>query len=345
MKKRIQWSVLLMVSVYCLLSFPLRSSAMPDEATQVRISQTYGQLPLYFEANQGQTDSQVIFMAGGRGNTLFLTATEAVLALRQPHAAQTLPRTGRLARATDPEDRQIMGQTVVLRLRLLGANPQPQVTGLDELPGKVHYVKGNDPAQWRTHIPTYAKVKYEAVYPGVDLIYYGNQRQLEYDFVLAPGADPQVLTLSFQGADHLEVNGQGDLLLQTAAGTIRLQKPVIYQEVDGVRRDIAGGYVSKAEDQVGFQVAAYDASRPLVIDPVLFYSTYLGGNDFDWGVAIAVDAVGNAYVTGRRPVERLSDDPRGLPDRTSVSARRLRDEAEFHRQRAGLLHLPRQQWR
>jgi hypothetical protein len=203
-------------------------STKPDAVTQVRLSQTYGQLPLSFEANHGQTDSQVVFLARGRGNTLFLTATEAVLALRPPHAGHTSPRTGHLASATDPEDRQGSGQTV-LRLRLLGANPQPQVAGLDELAGMVPYFKGNDPAQWRANIPIYAKVKYEGVYPGVDLIYYGNQRQLEYDFVVAPGADPQVIGLSFQGADHLAIDDQGDLVLQTAAGTVRVQKPILYQ--------------------------------------------------------------------------------------------------------------------
>src|SRR2546427_1923700 len=157
---------------------------------------------------------------------------------------------------------------------------------------------GSDPANWRTDVPTYAKVRYKNVYPGIDLIYYGTQRQLEYDFVVSPGADPKRIRLGFQGVDKLEVDAQGDLVLHTATGVIRQRKPVIYQEVEGARREIAGGYVLEGARRVGFRVAAYDARRPLVIDPALFYSTYLGGNSSDEGLAIAVDTAGNAYVTG-----------------------------------------------
>jgi hypothetical protein len=231
----------------------------PEEVTQVRVSEAYGKLPLHFEANQGQTDQQVQFLARGRGYTLFLTPTEAVLALQKPPAAQTSPRTGRPARAAAPEHRQGIGPAV-LRLQLLGANPQPHMTGLEELPGKVNYFIGNDPARWRTNLPTYAKVQYQEIYPGVDAVYYGAQRQLEFDFVVAPGADPSAITLGVEGADTLEVDAQGDLLLHIAAGDLRLHKPVLYQEIEGVRQEIAGGYGRKGAQQVGFQVAAYDAS-------------------------------------------------------------------------------------
>lgn len=161
-------------------------------------------------------------------------------------------------------------------MQLLGANPKPQVMGLGELPGKSNYFPSSDPAQWRTNIPTYAKVKYRGVYPGVDLVYYGNQRQLEYDFVVAPGADPKAITLAFAGADTLEIDAQGDLVLHTAGEHLRMHRPVIHQEVDGIRREISGGYVlhktldSEAQTQrVGFQIASYDATKPLIIDPVL----------------------------------------------------------------------------
>lgn len=150
----------------------------------------------------------------------------------------------------------------------------------------------------RTNVPTYAKVYYHDLYPNIDLVYYGSQGQLEYDFVVRPGADPNEIMLGFQGSDKLEVDAEGDLLLHTVAGPIRQRKPVIYQEVEGIRREVAGGYVLKGAHQVGFQVAPYDASRPLIIDPVLFYSTYLGGSGDDEGTSIAVDAAGNAYVTG-----------------------------------------------
>jgi hypothetical protein len=191
-----------------------------------------------------------------------------------------------------------LATVTAIRMIFAGANTTPRVTGLQELPGKANYFIGNDPTTWRTNVPTYAKVRYDDIYPGIDLIYYGNQRQLEYDFVVRPGADPTRIVLGFQGAARLEVDAQGDLVLHTAAGPIRQRKPVIYQEVDGVRTEIQGGYVLTDRHQVSFRVAAYVASQPLIIDPVLFYSTYLGSGGLDGGSGIAVDTAGNAYVTG-----------------------------------------------
>ena len=142
----------------------------------------------------------------------------------------------------------------------------------------------------------------------MDVVYYGNQRQLEYDFIVAPGTDPSIITLAFEGTDQLEVDAQGDLILYTTGRPIQLQKPLIYQEVDGVKRHISGGYVvrplpigerrGEGKPQVGFQVAAYDPRRPLIIDPILDYSTYLGTSNQDQAGGIAVDSIGNAYVTG-----------------------------------------------
>jgi len=238
----------------------------------------YGKLPLVFEANRGQTDSRVKFLSRGNGYTLFLTATETVLAFagRRSSAAGNRFR-GPRPDATMPAETE----SGLVRMQFIGANPEPSVTGLEELPGKANYFIGRDPTKWRTNVPTYARVEYRDIYPDVNLVYFGNQRQLEYDFVVRPGASPKAITLGFQGADRLEVDAQGDLVLYTAVGAIRQRRPVVYQEVQGARREIAGDYVLKGAGRVGFQVAAYDRSQPLVIDPVLSYATYLGGSRFD----------------------------------------------------------------
>jgi hypothetical protein len=278
---------------------------MSDTASRVQVSETYGKLPLHFEANQGQADPQVKFLSRGAGGTVFLTSTEAVFVLTasEPREASEAPKPARTA------EKQKNVKRTVLRTSLLGANHESRMVGQEELPGKANYFIGNDPAKWRTNVPTYAKVQYENVYPGIDLVYYGNRRQLEYDFVVRAGADPKTIALGFEGVDKLEVDGQGDLVLHTAAGLIRQRKPVIYQEVDGARREIAGGYVLKGERRVGFRVAAYAASRPLVIDPVLVYSTYLGSSASDAGTGIAVDADGNAYLTGSTPTSDFPTTP------------------------------------
>jgi len=273
----------------------LAGVAMPVAAVgDARVSETYGKLPLHFEANRGQTHADVRFLARGPGYSLYLTPGEVVLLLARPNPDRKRnwhhDRQRRAARAQVISD--------VIRMNLMGAAPAPLVTGLDELHGKANYFIGNDPAQWRTNVPTYAKVQYRNVYPGIDLVYYGNQRQLEYDFIVAPGADPKKIVLGFKGADKLAIDAQGELVLHAAGGAIRQHKPVIYQEMDGVRTEIEGGYVLKGAKRVGFQVAAYDHTRPLVIDPVLSYSTYLAGSGHDAGRGIAVDAAGNAYVTG-----------------------------------------------
>ena len=184
-----------------------RQLGSPDTASgKAFVAEAYGKLPLAFEANQGQTDDSVEFISRGSGYTLFLTANEAVLSLRQPTEPssagfQPAPRAAKMA-ALRPKTESPQASAVV-RMKLVGANSTPAVTGEDQLPGKSNYFIGNDPEQWRTHVPNYTKVKYREVYPGVDLIYYGNQRQLEYDFVVSPGADPGVIRLRFQGADEL----------------------------------------------------------------------------------------------------------------------------------------------
>jgi len=271
------------------------AAAKPDAASQARLDQAYGKLPLQFEANRGQTDASVEFLSRGRGHTLFLTPTEAVMVLTKREARAKRDRFS----LTKPERAQPEKTTqTVVKMKLVGANPKPKLAGLEELPGKVNYFIGNDPKKWRTNVPTYARVEYKNVYPGVNLVYYGSQRQLEYDFVVAPGADPKAIRLAFEGVDKLALDAHGNLILHTAGGEVLQRAPIVYQEINGARQKISGRYVLKGKDPVGFQVAAYDASQPLVIDPVLVYSTYLGGSDVDAGFGIAVDALGNAYVVG-----------------------------------------------
>ncbi len=273
-----------------------RASDETPEAAKSPIVDSYGKLPLSFEANQGQTDSRVKFLSRGKGYTLFLSPTEAVLSLKSAESETSEEMNIQPAMA-DAGDTQAAANAV-LRMHLLGANPEPRVAGLDELPGKSNYFIGNDLENWHTDVPNYARVHYDDVYPGVDLVFYGNQRQLEYDFVVSPGADPAAIRLGFKGADDLSFDDVGNLTLHMAEGDVLQKAPIVYQEVDGVRRAISGSYVLQGKDQVGFQIAAYDADRPLIIDPILSYSTYLGGSGDDGSRGIAVDASGSAYVTG-----------------------------------------------
>jgi hypothetical protein len=353
------------------------AASQADQKAQAKILDSYGQLPLSFEANHGQTDGRVKFLSRTGGYTLFLTGDEAVLAWSGKNAKKTSPQrlkpaslalagpggTAKPATAKSAagepavgEPRFVPGEPVVgeprfvsgepavgeprfvsgyrfsdtasspkldaplgagqrpstlsadpevvatggvLRMKLRDANPAARVSGQDELAGTSNYFIGNDPAKWRSSVPTFAKVKYEGIYPGIDLVYYGNHRQLEYDFIVAPGADPRRIEFDVRGAKRIRRDEHGDLVLKMkmGEGEIRWHKPVVYQEKDGTREEIAANYSITDPNRVGFAVAEYDTSRPLYIDP-LIYSTYLGGSEGDAASGIAVDSAGNAYVTG-----------------------------------------------
>ena len=244
----------------------------------------FGKLPLGFEANRGQTGEAADFIARGLGCALFLNSTEAVLTTKNG---------------------------VRSKLKLLNAKASPaDSTGL--LEGKSNYFIGADPGQWRTDIPNYSRVRYRGVYPGIDVVYYGNQRRIEYDFVVAPRGDPRQIRLAFEGAEEAVVDGQGDLLLNTGGEQLRMRAPVIYQETNGARRQITGRYVLLESDSspptphsplptpvVGFQIGDYDANETLIIDPVLEYSTYYGGGGTDVAYGITVDRQGSVYITGQ----------------------------------------------
>jgi hypothetical protein len=187
---------------------------------------------------------------------------------------------------------------VVLRFTLLGANPSPVIAGEDRQAGRVNYFIGADPAKWHTNVPIFAKVRYKNIYSGIDLVYYGSHQQLEYDFAIAPGADPSKIQFAISGADQILIDAEGNLVLQTDSGELHLQSPVVYQESNGRRVPVPGTYILKDATHIAFQVAQYDATQPLVIDPVLVYSTYLGGSGDDQASGIAIDSVGNVYVAG-----------------------------------------------
>lgn len=283
------------------------SSRSTTNATAKQVSDreagaAYGTLPLSFELNQGQADGRVKFLARTAGYLLFLTANEAVMALDNP-SAHKKGKENRAARNSIDEgesaDLKARPPRSIVRMKLAGANPAPSLDGLSQLPGNSNYFSGSDPAQWRTNIPTYARVRYAQVYPGIDLVYYGSRHQLEYDFIVAPGSNPEAIQMTFGGIQDFEINRMGDLILHTAQGDIRQSKPVAYQEVNGVKQEVLAGYIPNGVGRVGFQLGTYDPTRPLIIDPVLVYSTYLGGSGFDQGYAIAVDSSGSAYVTGK----------------------------------------------
>jgi transcriptional regulator CtsR len=273
-------------------------------------------LPLSFEENRGQAGGDARFLARGPGYALALSPTEAVLSLSRRQGAER----SRSAAAGSPQHSRLNTQHS-LRLRLLGGNPRAKLAGVEKRKGVVNYLLGNDPNRWRTNVPTFARVKYDGVYPGVDLVYYGNRGQLEYDFNVAPGADPGGIRFSASGAEKVELSTEGDLLLHVGGGVVRQKKPVAYQLIDGQKHEVPAEFLlnartavhrntygSRGSDEsairdprsalVSFKLARYDATRPLVIDPSLIFSSFLGGTGSEAGNAITVDAAGCIYVTG-----------------------------------------------
>jgi hypothetical protein len=265
-------------------NLPTANTAAP---TRARVAESFGRLPLSFELNKGQIDKQVKFLSHGPGYDLFLTSTEAVLRVQNPTALK----------AEKSKDQDVREGTV-LRLKMLGASATPQVEGQEELPGKIHYFIGNDAAKWRRNIPTYRKAYFKDIYPGIDVVYYGTQQELEYDFVIGPGANPKLIRFSVEGADKIRLDKSGKLLLSLKHGEVSLNKPVIYQlDENGSRREVKGTYVVKG-NEVRFKLDRFDSGKALIIDPVLSYSTLLGSFNSDGANGIAVDSQGSAYVTG-----------------------------------------------
>lgn len=282
---------LLSSSLCAAQSVATKSPAQQNPQLTRQVQANYGKLPLTFEANNGQTDPRVKFLAHGSGYSVFLTAGQMVLDLR-PSAV--------VASATKNSATSVANQkpaNIVLQLNLSGANPNPKVVGEEVQPGKVNYFIGKDPKKWQTNVAIYKQVRYKDVYPGIDLVYYGNQARVEHDFVLAPGANPNQIQFDIKGADSLSIASTGDLSLHKGTDEVRLQAPIVYQDFHGLHVPVTGQYTVK-NSHVSFTLGAYDKTMPLVIDPVLVYGTFLGGLANDEAVGISVDSNGSAYVAG-----------------------------------------------
>ena len=234
-----------------------------DQATHSKIMAEYAKLPMVFEMNEGQSDPQVKALSRGSRYGLFLTSNESVFVVAPGKNG------------------------AVVRVRTVGSNPAAKVSGVDRLSSTSNYFVGKDQSKWRKNVANYGRVKYESIYPGVDLVYYGNQQQLEYDYVVAPGADPNSIRLAIEGASKLHIDRNGDLRLETGHGAIHQHKPVVYQQIDGTRREIAGSFMLRG-NQVSFKLGNYDHNKELVIDPSLAFVTYLGGSGTDEGKALTI---------------------------------------------------------
>ncbi len=286
------FAIVIAVTVGTLSVSAQQTAAQQSAQPAPQAVRNYGHLPLTFEANQGQAAGQVKFLSRGHGYTTFLTAGAMVLNLRASRVESTSNKNGSQAASSQSSTR------ATLQFRLIGANSNPRVVGEDPQSGRVNYFIGKDPSKWYTNVPTYGKIRYKNVYPGIDLIFYGNHQQLEYDFAVAPKADPRQIQFQINGASQISLDEQGNLVLDVNGAKLHFQSPVVYQESNGQRVPVVGGYAMKDESHIGFQISNFDATKPLVIDPVLVYSTYLGGSGADQPSGIAVDNSGNVYVAG-----------------------------------------------
>jgi hypothetical protein len=293
-----------------------QTSTKTTAETEQQAREAYGRLGLSFEENRGQVDEQVRFLARHGSATLFLTndAASFVLSARAQSSADETESRDSISGERPVEDGQVPSRHArrgrdeatnerlrlrTVRMKFEGANLGTEVVGEQELEGRVNYFRGSDPSKWQTDVKTYGAVRYRGIYEGIDLVYYGNEKQeMEYDFRVAAGADARQISLLVEGAQSLEVDAGGDLVISTPVGEMRQRKPVVYQEADGMRREIESRFAVEGNGRVRFVLGEYDRSVPLIIDPVLVYSTYLGGSGNDSGNDIAIDSAGNAYVTG-----------------------------------------------
>jgi hypothetical protein len=270
-------------------------------------NEIYRGLPMVFEANQGQVGPEVRYLARGHGYQVFLTEDEVVLVLSGGGKARSVRGAGTGGGEVGEVELKGAPEEGVLRFRLetevashgeAGGAGRRELLGVEPLAGRSNYLIGNDPNGWQRDIPHFGRVEYREVYPGVSMALYGRQQSLEYDWIVGQGADPSRISLAIEGAERIDLDPQGDLVLTVAGGRVYHRSPKIYQQYGRERRPVAGRYVLQSGGRIGFDVESYDRSRPLIIDPVIDYSTFIGGVGSDEGLAIAVDSQRNTYVTG-----------------------------------------------
>lgn len=263
----------------------LRDHSDSANTAQLSARSLISGLPLVFEPNQGQgnlnpSDSRAKFVARGSGYGLFLGSEGATLTLQSRDRAK-------------PD----LAQVNIIEMRLSGGDSSTRLTAVDLLPGRSNYFIGNNPSKWRVGVPQFGRVRYENVYPGINLVFYGNRSQLEYDFQVAPGADPAQAELEFRGAEKIQIN-DGALLITAGQRTLELEAPRVYQQIAGEKRPVEGKFVLRGANRAGFSLGAYDRSRELIIDPILNFSTYFGGSGDERATSVAVDGSFNIYLAG-----------------------------------------------
>jgi Abnormal spindle-like microcephaly-assoc'd, ASPM-SPD-2-Hydin/Beta-propeller repeat len=283
-------------------SFAQQSSA--PTTLQPKVNSTYGHLPLTFQANKGQTDLRVQYMSQGDGYSVFLTSQGMVLSLRSSastadsKASAATGNASGTSSALSSSSAKVKATTHAVTFALMNSTAQTTAVGENQQPGKANYFIGSDPSKWQRNVPTYGQVRYKSVYPGIDLVYYGKNRQVEYDFDVAAGADASQIKFQVTGADSMSIDASGNLTLKVGTAELQFLAPAVYQVVNGQRSPVAGSYQVN-DKEITFQLASHDSSKPLVIDPVLVYSSYLGGRANDQAVAVGVDSTGNTYIVGQ----------------------------------------------